>query len=572
MARDCPWDNSRLCPWDRAAADNDDPFGYENISPQEGGRCLFDYLTQLKHLDILKANHCCILAFWAKVAGACGIDELAKRPDAGHFSRTFDSAVGSNLNLEQFYVLDVVQENRLDASRQPRSLETFNLFDVLSEEVAALENITADLLKAITERKLPETYYTHPAVVNAPPGTLVHAYSLYFDGVAFTRTDSIVAFYCYNLLVGRRRLVCSLRKSELCKCGCGGWCSYFEIWRWIAWNNRALATGRRPTHRHDKLEVVNGSSVEMIRGACLFTKADMMEFVSSLGLPGVTSNNWGCPKCNCNADNMFHVPGWSPLDSPHRTTTHADYEQSCRDCEIDVTFRTTRELSLLRGSLGYDRKHARGRALLVDLVEFNLMTGDRVEITESMPYLSLLDKATPPVTVRFWRRSGETRVRRRNPLFDAEVGVTVDRCIVFDWLHTISLGPPQNMLAIVFSDLFEQDAWGTGNSHLPSRMQLSVIQMQAELFQWYGTEQVEGRIWSRVQTLPVSTFGTPGKPSFSFHGGETNGFVHFTLSYLLPKYGHKLRRRRKETFEQALAAIATIMRLIKAFPDKNPIS
>ena len=97
-------------------------------------------------------------------------------------------------------------------------------------------------------------------------------------------------------------------------------------------------------------------------------------------------------------------------------------------------------------------------------------------------------------------------------------------------------------------------------------MQLSVIQMQAELFQWYGSEQKTGRIWTRVQQLPVSTFGTAGRPSFSLHGGETNGFVHFTLYYLLPKYGHKLRRRRKETFEQALAAIATIMRLIKAFP------
>ena len=131
------------------------------------------------------------------------------------------------MNPDDFYNLRVQLESRLDASRKIRNVEVYNIFDVLAEEIASLENATETLRKTIAENQLPPVYFSHPVVVNAPAGTPVHPIAIYFDGVAFTRTDTVVSFYVYLLLTGRRHHVCNLRKSELCKCGCKGWCSYF---------------------------------------------------------------------------------------------------------------------------------------------------------------------------------------------------------------------------------------------------------------------------------------------------------------------------------------------------------
>eukprot|EP00969_Alexandrium_andersonii_P115602 5111902-Alexandrium_andersonii.AAC.1 len=34
-------------------------------------------------------------------------------------------------------------------------------------------------------------------------------------------------------------------------CGCGGWCSHYELFTWLRWSLEALAVQRWPENRHD---------------------------------------------------------------------------------------------------------------------------------------------------------------------------------------------------------------------------------------------------------------------------------------------------------------------------------
>ena len=458
-------------------------------------------------------------------------------------------------------------ESRLDATRKPCPVEVYNLFDVFYDELhASLEHSTETLRRAIVDVQLPPVYFSHPVVVNAPVGTLVHPFAIYFDGVAFTRIDAVVSLCVYFLLSGRLHHVCNLRKSELCKCGCKGWHSYSSVWQWLAWNLSSLASGRRPTHRHDDInEAIDCSDPELgFRAAMLFLKMDMMELGTSMGLPSVSSGSWGCPVCDCTSENMLLIAGWSPISSPHVLSSHELYSQACADCEFDGTFNTAQHLALLKASLGYDVK--RGRIVLIDLPTFGLLKYDRVEPTQAMPYETMVDTAVHPVTIRFWRRDNETRARHRNPIFNPDFGVTVDRSLVFDWLHTISLGPLQDLLKHLMAEFFIVDAWATGQSHFPTRISQSVSKIQAELFVWYGKESKAKRNWSRVQTLATSSFGTRQKPGFSLHGGEANGFLSFAAQVLLPKYGGQLEATARTSFERGAASLVTLMRLIKLYP------
>ena len=64
---------------------------------------------------------------------------------------------------------------------------------------------------------------------------------MYVDAVRYTRTqpgrtDSVIAWWMYNLVSGKRHIIFLMRKAELCRCGCAGWCSYFAVWTFIRWS------------------------------------------------------------------------------------------------------------------------------------------------------------------------------------------------------------------------------------------------------------------------------------------------------------------------------------------------
>eukprot|EP00969_Alexandrium_andersonii_P161011 7115508-Alexandrium_andersonii.AAC.1 len=54
------------------------------------------------------------------------------------------------------------------------------------------------------------------------------------DGAPHTKKDSFMAFYWSNVLTQKRHLITVLRKSDLCKCGCKGFCTTGGLLKAIA--------------------------------------------------------------------------------------------------------------------------------------------------------------------------------------------------------------------------------------------------------------------------------------------------------------------------------------------------
>jgi len=71
------------------------------------------------------------------------------------------------------------------------------------------------------------------------------------DGVPHTKRDSFVVTYLSKSLTRQRFLVSSVRKSDLCRCGCRGHCTVGQINRVVSWSFDILARGFWPDENHE---------------------------------------------------------------------------------------------------------------------------------------------------------------------------------------------------------------------------------------------------------------------------------------------------------------------------------
>ena len=79
--------------------------------------------------------------------------------------------------------------------------------------------------------------------------------AIYVDRTPFSKLDSILGIFVVILVTGSRHLVGTLRKTDICKCGCKGFVAEFIKWSCLtAWRarRRAFLACRNTTgvHRH----------------------------------------------------------------------------------------------------------------------------------------------------------------------------------------------------------------------------------------------------------------------------------------------------------------------------------
>jgi len=107
-----------------------------------------------------------------------------------------------------------------------------------AQSTSNLPGLDTDLRQAVADGELPPIYWNHP-VVRSAINVLVHPVCIFVDGVSFGRQgwDNCIAWWAYFMFSKTRHLIAVLRKSELCSCGCRGWCSIQPIWESIKWGN-----------------------------------------------------------------------------------------------------------------------------------------------------------------------------------------------------------------------------------------------------------------------------------------------------------------------------------------------
>ena len=382
--------------------DDEASFDYDNVPAEVAGEELMSLLASLKLGGILSAKQVCIIAFWASRAGATGnVHKLGLRPDAqsGKCPQRFDKVFGAPPHNEGMYQLPLARRLRHDATRVWDDIPVVPPLEALLMELEGDSEPIAELNRALEADEMPPIYTQHPAVRGAPPGVVVHPISIYLDGVGFSRLDSCLGLWAYFTLTKKRHLLVVLRKSEVCSCGCRGWCSLFPMWQMVAWSLEHLLEGVHPSVRHDGTpfgphdgqRADRAGSDLGFRAVCILLKCDLAEFSHSLGLPSCQDGISPCPFCFASPDDLLRLAGLSPLSVPCPPKTLGQYLQACAACETRARVATRHAQLDMRAALDCDKRKkdgSHGRAVLLDFPTIGVDKQDRLE-----PSLTLMNVA-----------------------------------------------------------------------------------------------------------------------------------------------------------------------------------
>ena len=539
-------------------------------SPDFAGECLVELLLEQYHIGAIPAKLVCSVAWWAHHAGATGpVDNFMLSPDSssGHFSRHLQHALGVDLRTASHYHVDVPSYDKHSLSRSLRSTPMLLPHELFDHECSEAVGYSEALRLAAASNSLGPIYAEHPVVQHADKP--VSPVGVYLDSVPFLKRDSVLGLWVYNTILQTRHVVALLRHSQMCRCGCGGYCSMHAIFTAFAWSMAALAAGRWPDCKHDGsawLPDEAGYSKKgqpLRKAAVVEVRGDWAEFNKSLGFASWKTKLYPCCFCHCSQEDWLDIRRVVVNDAPWMPLTDSDYDAACGLCEIKVTLRSRSDHIMMKAALEYDKRPdgSKGRSLRIDMEQFGLSKGDRLE-----PSAMLSDTGESfdrlvsfPVELCFWRRSSETFVRRRCPLFNIP-GLTLGTVHV-DLMHTVDLGIGQAYSKHVVWALFGSNAWGFKGT-ASEIDQLSLLAMRHELFIWYKA-QGDSLTGTPVQDLTLSMFGSREHRDLKMKAMESRGFFAFAVE-LVKRHGKCLHNQ--HVLVECGHALLDLLALMKKSP------
>jgi len=288
--------------WDDVEGGSDDEADLSILTEEECQEEFSKMLTEHYFAGKLSARSTCVIAYWAQRSGLRGpAVELAMPPTSasGHFQRHLDKALGLKAHDEKLCKIVMPCYSKHSACRDSREICVLPPHEVLYEEVQQQPSMRDMLQQKIDTKEWANVYANHRVVLDNP-GEEVYPIALFVDGVPFTQRDSLLAFYSYNLLTGIKHLNAVLRKSQICRCGCRGWCTVSAVFRFLAWSFSCLASGTFPANdaagnaftAKDGDRFARSGQTLGFRGAVVQVKGDCAEFSHSFGFASWKSNQF----------------------------------------------------------------------------------------------------------------------------------------------------------------------------------------------------------------------------------------------------------------------------------------
>ena len=168
--------------------------------------------------------------------------------------------------------------------------------------------------------------------------------------------------------------------------------------------------------------------------------------------------------------------------------------------------------------------------------------GDRLEPSPTLRNTADFDHMRPEpgstLEVTFWRRSAETLVRRHNPIFSEQIGLSPN-CIAMDWLHILALGIFLYFANCFIHQLVADDVFGPKGTTRHEREIGVMTELKALMIRWKGRELKAGRKHTLPDGLTQGMLGKRGS-TLSLSGAEANGFLRFLMQCVVPTLRDKL--------------------------------
>ena len=563
--------------------------GDEALEKSKAGQTFLAFLIDKYRVGDMTATTLCTICHLASEAGIKGpAVDFAMKPglQPGRYQRHLDRMLGlSNQPSSCGYQLDVPVQGKFETGRSSMITWVRPAHELLEEEFVQNPSAWEQVISYNTNPARPPAFTRHPIVLGLARPTRAVPLAVFIDGVPYHSRrvghDSVVGCWVVNLATSARRLVASLRKADLCCCGCKHWCSMAAMWFFVRWCLESCGTGLWPSRRHDLAEwrasdnnrsAKAGQPLSFV-GVLLYLKCDLGELAPSLGIPAWRDEKAPCLSCPADHRNMYDFTRLSLVECAWGgPSTHGEFIAGCSACQLHRTIETKQVLIRLCRFLVFHRSTTgppKGLVLTQDFPELALLKGDRVEPTWSLQDIGKLFVVSMfPFDITFWRSAQDTKARHLNPIFDTPgrppIGITI-QCIASDALHCLYLGVFKFYVQHVVWCMLLNDWWRAGRPCTLIRHRISVLLLRAELWRFYGKydkEHPKQRL-TRVGTITLSMLGTSTKQNLKTKGHETWGLVLFVVD-LLKKHPGKVHMQSQML--RAGNALVKIIQLAKAVP------
>ena len=539
-----------------------EPKTWTDLTPQEQAERHNEFVRFMSGLVMksqIPSTTFCAAMYHAGRAGIHPANTFGLQPDSssGHYSRKVKKKLGWGKSAD-FYDLDVVGHAKHDLERTVHVVPTIPAHEQMSEDLKH-DKKAADALRARLGKEggLPPSYYEHPVVRGAQPDELVWPIAIYLDGVPYSHTDGVIGFWFINLISGNRYLPSILRKRHMCQCGCRGWCTFFTIFLYLKWSLSALKDNTFPSDRHDssawlksdkKRAALSGKAIGG-KCACIYIKGDWMEFATTMALTTWMDATRPCYECNAFGEWMYCTDDIELDGLPWALNDEDDYFLACKRCEHSVQLLGCNDVEKIMQFLKYDKRKdgAHGMALVRDLSinGVELKANDRLEPSASLTDVGALESIEKfPATIIFWRSSADTITRHRNPIFDKELGVTTNRSLTVDVLHSFYLGVLNVWARTAIWQLILSGIYGQLGTK-DENMAAAVLMLRSALMAFYTRHHAENPKdkLTRVADLTVKMLGKSTQHRLKTKGAETWGVALFLISELQSEKAGKLDDR-----------------------------
>ncbi len=385
-----------------------------NIEEFDSGLGLRRYLLSGFKRAVFTAKDVCSLAHHARNGGCYGVSDLALDPSqtGGHFYEHLQRTLPLK-SADCFYTARIPL---WDSTSQTRVLEDFPMHlphqifsEIYKSKPALFDPVNIDF------SELPPLWLEHP--VFAAQGDKAIPISLYSDGVPHSKTDSFYAYYFKFVHDSERFMICSVRRIDVCRCGCRGMCTFGAIGRILSWSLNTLASGHWPEtdHAGNPLRSPGGLLADGCCGGLAEYRADLLEFIQAFGFRTWSNIENPCFICGCSKTTMFQFPDrvedcvWALRDS-------SAYNLMVMRSTKKVRITNRAVFKRLQANMEFDPGIG-GLGLITDFAELGLARGFR--LIETGPAIDLHDLSNIvfPTTLAFFDTSNSLGLTFVAPLF-----------------------------------------------------------------------------------------------------------------------------------------------------------
>ena len=511
-----------------SASSNDNEAQPERFPPNDGGRAFRDRLLRQYKSGAKTAEAVCSEAWDSKIAGAVGVEDLALDPKSHHQADHLRNAIGARA-ASSFYRGKVPV---WDHSTEERVVVDFPV-NLAHEQFAhsyLLDPSSFDIT-TMPEAERPPTYMRHD--VRKKNGDKAWPMGYFSDYVPHTKRDSFLVFYFSNLITGIRYLMCVLRKSDLCRCGCKGFCTLGAVLRIVAWSLNQVALGLHPSYNHlnepldpDRFDLRGFELAEGHCGALCEARMDLEECCNAMGFQRWSTLERPCFCCDCTQEDLHNYPERVEASRWHRRDA-ITYNQDCRRAIMVRIVSTVETLRSLIRELKFDGRTQGfvGLCLMHDFIELNLPRGSR--LLEQGPVRDLHDLdhlfSELPVTLAFVNSNGDHGLNFITPIFWI-IGFTID-CLCLDVMHIMDLGITQWIEGAVFMRLLLNNFCQSVRTFSELRLKDNLIFVRRLMYKYYQTLPKTRGSMSAIGKLSLKMLGDQQNPRLSAKAAESRNLA-----------------------------------------------